>query len=67
MGSRRGRGVRWTMAPGQRAHFFTVRAARDGRYWLADVDDRHLWAALAVVARPVAGDAWRYHVVTLVR
>jgi hypothetical protein len=55
------------MTPGQRALFFTVRAAEDGRLWLADADDRHLWGALAVVAEPLGGGRWRYHVVTLVR
>lgn len=55
------------MTPGQRAALFTVRVAQDEHYWLADVDDQHLWAALAVVAEPLAGSMWRYYVVTLVR
>jgi hypothetical protein len=55
------------MIPGQRAAFFTVRAAHENDYWLADVDDQHLWAALAVVASPLEGGAWRYQVITLVR
>lgn len=55
------------MTPGQRAGIFTVRAARDDRYWLADIDDQHLWAALAVVVEDLPNAKWRYHVVTLVR
>jgi hypothetical protein len=55
------------MTPGQRAAFFTVRAAQDEHYWLADADDQHLWAALAVIAEPLSGNTQRYHVVTLVR
>ena len=55
------------MVPGTRAFFFTVRAAQDEHYWLADADDQHLWAALAVVAEPLTVGTWRYHVVTLVR
>ena len=55
------------MTPGERASFFTVRAAEDDLFWLADSDDQHLWAALAVVAEPVSSGIWRYSVATLVR
>src|SRR5689334_7146079 len=37
------------MTPGERASFFKVQAAEDERYWIADIRDRHLNAAIAVV------------------
>src|SRR5256885_155554 len=40
------------MAPGQKAAFFTVRMAREDRFWVAEVDDSHLKAALCVVMQP---------------
>lgn len=37
------------MHPGETASFFTVRASEEERYWLVDIEERHLRAALCVV------------------
>lgn len=56
------------MQPGAAAIFFTVRAAREGAHWLADVDEAHLWAAVAVVRElPGPDGVAAFRVVTLVR
>lgn len=52
--------------PGQAAYFFTVRAAEEDRFWLADVRDKHLDAGLAVIAEPLEDGRTRFHVVTVV-
>lgn len=54
--------------PGQKAAFFTVRAAEEDRLWLAEVRDRHLDAWLGVVAEPLdERGVTRFHVVTIVK
>lgn len=54
------------MTPGQRAAFFTVREADEETYWLADVHDTHLNAALAVIATPLPDGRRRFSVLTIV-
>lgn len=54
------------MTPGQRAAFFTVREADEETYWLADVRDQHLNAALAVIAAPLPDGRRRFSVLTIV-
>lgn len=49
------------MRPGETASFFTVRASEEDRYWLVDIEERHLRAALSVVR-----DAQLYSIVTIV-
>ncbi len=55
------------MTPGQPAAFFTVREAAEDAYWLADVRDRHLDAALAVIAAALPDGRCRFYVLTIVR
>lgn len=54
------------MVAGEKAHFFTVTAAEEGRFWVAHATDRHLTAWIAVVAEPAEGRT-RFHVATIVR
>jgi hypothetical protein len=49
------------MTPGRPAAFFTVRLADEERYWAADVEERHLRAALCVVR-----EGERFSLVTIV-
>jgi hypothetical protein len=53
------------MEIGKKAFFFTVIAAEEEQYWLAEISESHLSACLGVVAEPV-GDRVRYHVLTIV-
>ncbi|NWF70294.1 MAG: DUF2867 domain-containing protein [Chloroflexi bacterium] len=54
------------MQPGEKAAFFTVTRADGERYWLAEAQDRHLDAALGVVAEPEVNGRRRFHVITIV-
>src|SRR5262249_3833971 len=54
------------MQPGQRYAFFTVRAAKENRYFVAEIGDLHLKAALCVVREPRQGLRNRFYVVTVV-
>jgi hypothetical protein len=74
LGMRQGRGpvsARYAPAdvpttPGQKVAFFTVLAAEEDRFWLAEVRDQHLDAALGVIAEPLGNGRRRFHVVTVV-
>jgi hypothetical protein len=52
------------MTPGKKVAFFTVSMTQEDRYWVAQVDDTHLSAALCVVMQP--GTPNRFHVITVV-
>jgi len=54
------------MKPGSDVAFFKVRMAEEERYWVAEEDDKHLRAALAVVVEPLQGNQRRFHVITVV-
>jgi len=54
------------MKPGNKAAFFTVQMAQEDRYWLAEVDDNHLKAGLAIVAEPLTNNQRRFYVITIV-
>jgi hypothetical protein len=54
------------MQPGAKFLFFTVRLAREDRYWAAEIDDTHLRAALVVVVAPLPDGRNRFYVVTIV-
>jgi hypothetical protein len=45
---------------------FEVRVVEEGRLWVAEADDRHLRAALGVVAEPAGPHRQRLHVLTVV-
>jgi hypothetical protein len=53
------------MNPGDKAAFFKVTMAEDGRYWLASASESHLTAYLGVVVEPLANGR-RFHVLTIV-
>ena len=54
--------------PGTTVSFFTVQAAREEGYWVAQTPpDKHLTAFLGVVAEPLATGAVRFSVFTAVR
>ena len=55
-----------SMIPGDKATFFTVTAAEDGRFWAASASESHLTAYLAVVMEPLA-DRNRFQVITIVQ
>jgi hypothetical protein len=65
-GRRRYRPEDVSMTPGDRAAFFTVEAAREDQYWVAEASDTHLIGRIAVVVEPLIGDHKRFHVVTIV-
>ena len=53
--------------PGAAVTFFTVRAAMEGRYWIAETpQDRHLRAYFGVVSEPIDGSRRRFTVITTV-
>jgi len=54
------------MNPGEPAHIFTVRSTAEDHYWMGEIKDTHLDAALGVVVEPLAGEAARFHVITIV-
>lgn len=54
------------MQPGCRVGFFTVRMAAEDRYWVGEVNDSHLLAALGVVVEPLQDNRRRFHVLTVV-
>ncbi len=54
------------MQPGERAGPFIVRAAADGRYWVAEASESHLTAALGVIVEPLGGERRRFYVLTVV-
>jgi len=57
-----------SMTPGENAAFFIVRAAEDGKYWVAETPvDKHLLAYLGVAVEPVDDGIKRFHVFTVVR
>lgn len=53
------------LGAGEKAAFFTVEMAEDGRYWVASASESHLTAYLGVVVEPLA-DKNRFHVITIV-
>jgi hypothetical protein len=56
------------MRPGEVVRFFTVRAARPERFWVADAQaDRHLDATLVVTAERSGCGTKRFRVITAVR
>jgi hypothetical protein len=56
-----------SFTPGEPVTFFTVRAAEEEHFWIAETPaDRHLRAYLGVVKEPVRGPVCRYHVITTV-
>jgi uncharacterized protein DUF2867 len=54
------------MTSGQKALFFTVRDAAEDHYWIAEVKDRHLDAALSVIAEKIDEQKSRFYVMTTV-
>jgi hypothetical protein len=54
------------MMRGSKAAFFTVNRAEEERYWLAEVKDQHLNAALGVIAEPLENGRSRFKVITIV-
>ena len=55
-----------SMTPGGKAAFFNVKLAREDQYWLVEVKDQHLNAALGVVVEPLANGVNRFKVITVV-
>ena len=56
-----------SFTPGKQVTFFTVRAAQEDHFWIAETPtDRHLRAYFGVVKEPVRGPVSRYHVITTV-
>ncbi len=53
------------MTPGEKAAFFTVTLAEDGRVWAAEAAESHLTAYLGVVGENLP-EGNRFHVVTIV-
>jgi uncharacterized protein DUF2867 len=54
------------MTPGQKLTFFSVRAAKEDSYLVAEIADKHLTAALGVVVEPMKDNLKRFHVLTIV-
>ncbi len=54
------------MRAGQKADFFILHSAVDGRYWIAEAVDKHLSAALGIVVEPLDDRRNRFYVVTIV-
>lgn len=54
-----------SLTPGEKATFFTVEMAEDGRFWVAGASESHLDAYLGVVVEPLA-EGNRFHVITIV-
>lgn len=54
------------MQIGQKLAFFTTQIAKEDEYWLGDVTDSHLKAALGVIVEPLSETRRRFHVVTIV-
>lgn len=53
--------------PGGTVTFFTVRAAEEGRYWIAETpQDRHLRAYFGVVSDPIDSSRRRFTIITTV-
>jgi hypothetical protein len=55
-----------TFTVGERAAFFTVRAADERHHWVASADDGHLSADLGVVREELPSGRSRFHVLTVV-
>jgi hypothetical protein len=55
------------MTHGSKAHFFTVSRAEEDRYWLAEIKDQHLDAALGVMVETLESGRTRFKVITIVR
>jgi hypothetical protein len=53
------------MTPGEKAAFFTVKLAEDGRYWVAGITESHLTAHLGVVMESLTTGN-RFYVITIV-
>ena len=52
---------------GDEVTFFTVRLAKEEKYWVGETpEDKHLRAYFGVVVEPVADNRRRFHVVTIV-
>ncbi len=52
---------------GDEVTFFTVRLAKEERYWISETpEDKHLKAYFAVIVDPLAEDRKCFHVVTIV-
>jgi len=54
------------MRPGERAGPFTVRLVAEDRYWVAEISESHLTAALGVIVEPLGGARKRFYVLTVV-
>ena len=54
------------MIPGEKALFWTVVLAEEGRYWVVEAADRHLAATLVVAFSPPNEGPGRYHLATVV-
>ncbi|MCJ7772148.1 MAG: DUF2867 domain-containing protein [Desulfobacterales bacterium] len=56
-----------SFTPGQNAHFFIVRKAKEDQYLIAETpDDKHLRAYLAIAVENLNRDVNRFHVITIV-
>lgn len=53
------------MAPGATIKMWTVKAAREGEFWAAGINDKHLEALLVDVCHR-QGNGFRHHLVTIV-
>lgn len=53
--------------PGVKLAFFQVKSAREDKFLLAEVDDNHLKAGLAVAVEPLEDGLNRFYVVTIVK
>ena len=54
------------MTPGQKASFFTIKAAEDERFWIAGTTESHLTAHLGVVVEALKDGQKRFYVITVV-
>ncbi len=54
------------MIPGTKAAFFTVKMAQEDSYYVAEISESHLKAALGVVMEPLPNNLNRFHVITIV-
>ena len=52
--------------PGTKAAFFTVKMAQEDSYYVAEISESHLKAALGVVMEPLPNNLNRFHVITIV-
>lgn len=55
------------MSPGGQALFLQVKMAEEERYWVGEVNDKHLYAAVVVAVEPLENEEKRFHVMTVVK